>query len=90
MCSLHHESVKMRHLIFIYLFLLGGLVCVCDSVLNNALLGSLLWGIPVVTAYLAVLLFPVHSLLFAGHQGSSQSDPCTNTGFGSFKLPTCG
>ena len=46
MCSLHHESVKMRHLIFIYLFLLGGLVCVCDSVLNNALLGSLLWGYP--------------------------------------------
>ena len=42
MCPLHHESVKMRHLIFIYLFLLGGLVCVCDSVLNNALLGSLL------------------------------------------------
>ena len=27
---------------------------------------------------------------FAGHQGSSQSDPRTNTGFGSFKLPTCG
>ena len=28
--------------------------------------------------------------IFAGHQGSSQSDHCTNTGFSSFKLPTCG
>ena len=26
---------------------------------------------------------------FAGHQGSSQCDPCTVTGFGSFKFPTC-
>ena len=26
---------------------------------------------------------------FAGHQGSSQSDPCTITGFGFFKLLTC-
>ena len=26
---------------------------------------------------------------FAGHQGSSQSDSCTVTGFGSFKLLTC-
>ena len=26
---------------------------------------------------------------FAGHQGSSQSDNRTTTGFGSFKLPTC-
>ena len=26
---------------------------------------------------------------FAGRQGSSQSDPCANTGFSSFKLPTC-
>ena len=32
----------------------------------------------------------VHSFLFVGHQGSSQSDLRTNTGFGSFKLPTCG
>ena len=35
--------------------------------------------------FLFVFLF-----FFAGHQGSSQSDPRTNTGFGSFKLPTCG
>ena len=27
---------------------------------------------------------------FAGHQGSSQSDLCANTGFGSFKFPICG
>ena len=27
--------------------------------------------------------------LTTGRQGSSQSDPCTITGFGSFKLPTC-
>ena len=27
------------------------------------------------------------TVLFAGHQGSSQSDHRTNTGFGSFKLP---
>ena len=26
---------------------------------------------------------------FFGHQGSSQSDPCTITGFSSFKLLTC-
>ena len=29
-------------------------------------------------------------LSFAGHQGSSQFDQLTNTGFGSFKLLTCG
>ena len=98
----------------------------CDSMLDNALLGSLLWGYPstaakclkvvvllfknylnrdrvvgkvseleqffldCITTYLTVLLFPVHSLLFAGHHGSFQSDLCTNTGFGSFKLLTCG
>ena len=28
-------------------------------------------------------------LVFAGHQGSSQSDPHTTMGFGSFELPTC-
>ena len=39
---------------------------------------------------MTVLLFAVHSFPFAGHQGSSQSDLCTNTGFVSFKLPTCG
>ena len=39
--------------------------------------------------HLNVLLFPVHSFLFAGHQGSSQTDHRTTTGFGSFKLPTC-
>ena len=127
MCPLHHE--KMRYLIFIYWFLLGGLVCVWCSMLDNALLGSLLWGYPssnttatkclkvvvllfktylnrdrvvgkvselehffldCITTYLTVLLFPVPSLLFAGHQGSSQSDLCTNTGFSSFKLLTCG
>ena len=38
---------------------------------------------------MTVLLFPVNSFLFAGHQGSSQSDLCTNTGFRSFELLTC-
>ena len=33
--------------------------------------------------------FPQFQFSFAGHQGSSQSDPCTITSFGSFKLPTC-
>ena len=33
-------------------------------------------------------LFPFQ-FSFTGHQGISQSDPCTITGFGSFKLQTC-
>ena len=37
----------------------------------------------------SLLVFPVHSLPFAGHQGSSQSDLYTNTGFDSFKFLTC-
>ena len=31
----------------------------------------------------------VSIVYFAGHQESSQSDLCPNTGFGSFKVPTC-
>ena len=42
MCPLHHESVKMRYLIFIYLFLFGG-TCTCVILLNNVMLSSLLW-----------------------------------------------
>ena len=37
-----------------------------------------------------IFLFPVHSFLFAGHQGSSQSDLCTNTGFGLNSQPVDG
>ena len=31
----------------------------------------------------------VNIVFLADHQGSSQSGHRTNTGFGSFKLPTC-
>ena len=58
----------------------------CDIIM----LSLSLWGIVVAAMYLIVWPFPVYSLPFAGHQGSSQSDLCTNTGFSSFKLPTCG
>ena len=63
----------------------------CVILLNNVMLSSLLYGsITAVTTYSTVPPFPVHKFSFAGRQGSSQSDLCTNTGFGSFKLPTCG
>ena len=81
----------MRYLIFIYLFPPGKLVCVRYSLLNNA-------GISVVTTYLTVLLFInlfiiiiiiIYFLNILLVIRSSQSDLCANTGFGSFKLPTC-
>ena len=39
--------------------------------------------------YFLFIYFFFFLVVVAGHQGSSQSDLCTNTGFGSFKLPTC-
>jgi len=30
-----------------------------------------------------------NAVFLADHQGSSQTDHCANTGFSSFKLPTC-
>ena len=107
----------MRYLIFIYLFVLGGLAYVRYSMLNNVMPSLSLWGyhsssyifacsaISSSSFFWLFVFFCVFFfgfflvffcfcffvfVFFAGHQRSSQSDPHTNTGFGSFKLPTCG
>ena len=63
----------------------------CDKhIPSNVMLSLILWGYHSSNYIFDCSAVSSSQFLFAGHQGSSHSDLCANTGFGSFKLPTCG
>ena len=82
----HCTLSQLKKIFFLYYSFLE--VCVC-AIWYRVLIQYINLSEAIVHMLHCTSSFFQFQFSFAGRQGSSQSDPCTITGFGSFKLPTC-